>query len=189
MECSVPEVCSSEEEDVVSVVILFIVMCNYSFFLPQMTKLISRRTLQYPYQVNEFVSVKGPEGWGYVCFDSLNARSANVVCRSTKKQFGTRTRAVVFPQGKHVLYNGTFNCTGSETTLRDCNIALQETDKCKNYDKYVAVVDCSSGRPAGRRDLLLGYLSKCRGNGTIHPLSSLLSPVLSLLLWSFNLVL
>jgi len=107
-----------------------------------MTKLVARRVLQYPYQINEYVSVKGSQGWGYVCFDSLNAHSSNVICRSTQQKFGTRTRAVALPVGDHIIYSGTFNCSGSEMSLRECNVSLEKTDLCK---KRVAVVDCTAG--------------------------------------------
>ena len=106
-----------------------------------MAKLITIRNTRWPFYPNEFVSVKGPQGWGAVCADALNARAANVVCRSTRSLFGTRVRAASIA-GSHTLYSGLMNCTGSEMSLAECNMSLVVQEKC---EKKEAVVDCTGG--------------------------------------------
>ncbi len=108
-----------------------------------MSKFEPVRLYQYPYNINHFVSVKGPHGWGIACYDMVNARAANVLCRVSQQMFGTRLRSASITGGSYIFYNGSMNCTGSEMSMKECNMTLVKQEKCANQE---AVLDCSTGR-------------------------------------------
>ena len=41
---------------------------------------------------NNFVEVLGPQGWGLMCFESINPQVASVICRETSQMFAYEVR-------------------------------------------------------------------------------------------------
>ena len=82
---------------------------------------------------NDFVEVKGPNGWGLLCSGVLNAKSASVVCKENKNLFNHGMRV-----GNHDSYNGT-----RYTGIISCKAEDEKMDNCVKF--FVKVDECSEG--------------------------------------------
>lgn len=91
---------------------------------------------------NEFVEVKGPNGWGLLCVDSFNRKAASVVCRENKYLFVHGIRS----GHKHssyegVRYKGRVECTGDEEGMNLCSVFVMKVESCPKGD---AIVECTA---------------------------------------------
>ena len=109
-------------------------------FILQISRLID---IPVPNSVNDsFVEINGPNGWGFICVDYLNLKSANVICRSSRHQFAANIRSSSLSEAV-VRYGGIIECSGSERSISDCGVSLMQTDSCPNGE---AILVCRTGK-------------------------------------------
>ncbi len=89
-------------------------------------------------------------GWGYLCFESIDLKVANVICRETSKSFAFRMRKADHPDFTHIKYTATLNCTGEESSLQECTRNLVATRKCTDSE---IVLECRHGEEYPLMDL------------------------------------
>ncbi len=81
-------------------------------------------------------------GWGYLCFESIDINMASVICRETTQTFAFRMRKASHPDFTHIRYTSSLNCTGEESSLRECKRNLVATRKCKDEE---TILECRPG--------------------------------------------
>ncbi len=82
-------------------------------------------------------------GWGYLCFESIDMKVASVICRETSQSFAYRMRKADHPDFTHIKYTATLNCSGEESDLRECTRNLVATKKCKDSE---TILECRHGK-------------------------------------------
>ena len=93
--------------------------------------------------VNNFVEIKGPSGWGILCFNTtFDFDAGNAVCRETNEKFAYRVRSGVARRYTGVYYKGSVACSRDAMTARECNLQLTTSGDCAEGH---IIVDCSTG--------------------------------------------
>ena len=93
--------------------------------------------------ISNFVEIHDDQrGWGFLCFESIDLKIANVICRETSHSFAFRVRKGDHPDFTRTRYNMTLNCTGEESNLRECKRNLTPVRKCRDKE---TILECRTG--------------------------------------------
>ena len=93
--------------------------------------------------INNFVEIKGPSGWGILCFNTtFDFDSGNAICRESRGMFVYRVRQGVASGYTGGYYNGGVVCNRNAMRASECNLQLATVDSCLEGH---LVVDCTAG--------------------------------------------
>ena len=97
---------------------------------------------QYIGYFDDFVEVKGLQGWGLLCANVLNDNSAAVICKENKNLFSRGMRI-----GHHASYNGTryagfIFCDAEDEGMDKCLKYLTKVNSCPTGE---VMLDCTHG--------------------------------------------
>jgi len=78
--------------------------------------------------------------WGSVCDDFFANKEAKVVCRTLGFKGGNYRPSAHFGKSTEIVSVYTFTCTGSEPSIRDCQVAYLN-EQCKHYEDVGVVCE------------------------------------------------
>lgn len=95
--------------------------------------------------MSDFVEIHDAQnGWGFLCFESVDLNIANVICRETSQSFAFRVARGDHPDFTRTRYSMSLNCTGTESSLRDCKRNLKVVKQCTNKE---TIIQCQTDLP------------------------------------------
>ena len=121
---------------------VYIHMVIYTQLLLQASRMLTVPHSRYIGYYDDYVEVKGPDGWGLLCSKVLTDVAASVVCKENRFLFKRGMRV-----GNHVSYSGPryagfIFCDPEDEGMDKCLKYLTKVNSCPSGE---VLLDCTHG--------------------------------------------